>query len=63
MKSHELAKQLLTMPDREIIGSIDLSSCETDAYNRAFSDNLIEAQVNNEHTLSLIFERGWVNYE
>jgi hypothetical protein len=61
MNSHELARKLLSLPDREIIASLDLSTCEDDAFKRAHSSDLIDIQVNGLHTITLIFEAAEIN--
>ena len=59
MNTHELAKRLLEQPDQPLIISIDISTGEDDAENRAFGDP-IELQNNGADT-SILCE-GCLNY-
>lgn len=34
--AHELARELLTLPDLPVVISTDISTCDEDSYNRAF---------------------------
>ena len=55
MKTHELAKRLLKMPNKEITVSVDTSTCDEDAENRVFAFDLHEIQDDgNEITLCFI---------
>ena len=42
MKSHELARKLLDLPDEDIEISVDMSVDDDSADNRVFSDDLCE---------------------
>jgi len=64
MKSHELAKQLLSMPDRNLFLSIDMSENEATADHRAFSDSIIEAIDNgvDSNMITILAESGALNF-
>jgi hypothetical protein len=61
MKSHELAKLLLSIEDRPIGCSVDMSTCDEDSGNRVFGD-LIELNDIHSPELTLLFESGKTNY-
>lgn len=42
MKGHELAKQLLALPNHEVSASIDISTGDHDAFNRVFGHEVYE---------------------
>lgn len=64
MKSHELAKQLLSMPNRDLFLSIDMSEDEETADHRAFSDSIIEVIDNGtrDDTITILAESGSLNF-
>lgn len=61
MKSHELAQLLLSLDDKTIGCSVDVSTCDEDSGNRVFGDFI---GLNDIHApeLTLLFENGEVNY-
>lgn len=63
MKSHELAKQLLALPDEKIRISIDMSMDDDSAGDRVFSDDLFEIQNDSwMGIISLLFVDSEKNY-
>jgi hypothetical protein len=54
MKSKELSRMLLKNPDHRVILSIDVSTCEEDAFLRAHAEDIEVVQVNNEDSVSII---------
>lgn len=55
MKGKELAIKLLENPDHDVILSIDISTCEDDAFLRAHADDIECVQVNeNDNSVSII---------
>ena len=59
--SHELAKLLMSMPNRDLMLSIDMSVDEDTAGNRAFSEIVMEAQDNGSY-ITILAESGHLNF-
>jgi hypothetical protein len=55
MRSHELARLLLSVEDREVECSVDISTCDEDSGRRAFGD-LLEINDLQSDPLTLLFE-------
>lgn len=62
MDSHELAKKLLEMPRCKVLVSVDLSTCENDASNRAFGDLCGLQCDSDEREVTLLFDNGKLNF-
>ena len=63
MKTHELAKQLLKMPNKEITVSVDTSTCDENAQNRVFAWELFEIINDGSKEITLCFVDGVEDYE
>ena len=63
MTSHELAKQLLKMPNKEITVSVDTSTCDENAQNRVFAWELLEIINDGSKEITLCFVDGVEDYE
>jgi len=63
MTSHELAKQLLKMPNKEITVSVDTSTCDENAQNRVFAWELFEIINDGSKEITLCFVDGVEDYE
>ena len=63
MTSHELAKQLLKMPNKEITVSVDTSTCDENAQNRVFAGELFEIINDGSKEITLCFVDGVEDYE
>lgn len=65
MKTHELAKALLEQPDLELTASVDISTDESNAGDRAFGDQLNGFQLEGNYGawsgVTLLFTSGYVN--
>jgi len=63
MKSHDLARKLLEMPNNDIKLSVDVSTSDDDSSNRIFSDTLYEVQDDSwMDSISLLFVDPERNY-
>lgn len=60
LNSHDLAKELLSMPPKEVTISLDISTCDEDAGRRAFSGAYFGINDKESHDLVLLFE-GTIN--
>jgi len=63
MKTHELAKRLLKMPNKEITVSVDTSTCDENAQNRVFAWELFEIIDDGSKEITLLFINGVEDYE
>ena len=63
MKTHELAKRLLKMPNKEITVSVDTSTCDENAQNRVFAWELFEIINDGSKEITLCFVDGVEDYE
>ena len=63
MKTHELAKRLLKMPNKEITVSVDTSTCDENAQNRVFAGELLEIINDGSKEITLCFIDGVEDYE
>ena len=63
MKTHELAKRLLKMPNKEITVSVDTSTCDENAQNRVFAGELFEIINDGSKEITLCFVDGVEDYE
>ena len=63
MTSHELAKRLLKMPNKEITVSVDTSTCDENAQNRVFAWELFEIINDGSKEITLCFVDGVEDYE
>ena len=63
MKTHELAKRLLKMPNKEITVSVDTSTCDENAQNRVFAWELLEIINDGSKEITLCFVDGVEDYE
>ena len=55
MNTHELAKILLEMEPKQIIASVDISTCDEDSGRRVYGD-FIELNDMHPHEAVLLFE-------
>jgi hypothetical protein len=53
--SHQLAKELLSMPDKPVAISIDVSTCDADYTNMAFGSEYFGVNGKTSETVILLF--------
>ena len=58
MKSHDLAKKLLQMENKNVTASIDLSTCDEDAFKRAFGFDVYEIIDDGSKEITICFDNG-----
>ena len=63
MRSHELARVLLSVSDRKIVASVDMSTCDEDASIRVFGEFCGINDINDIGEIVLLFENGESNYD
>jgi len=56
LTSHQLAKELLGMPNKELSISVDISTCDDDAGRRVFTDEYFGINDINSHDIVLLFD-------
>lgn len=61
MNSHELAEKLLAGPKRDVVASVDVSTCDDDAGRRAFGVLYGLQYEGDGKTATLLFEDGHLN--
>ena len=62
MKTHELAKRLLEMKNKNATVSVDTSTCDEDAENRVFAFDLHEIIDDGSKEITLCFVDGVEDY-
>ncbi|MFK5949511.1 MAG: hypothetical protein QM500_12165 [Methylococcales bacterium] len=61
MNTHDLAKFLLDGPNCEITASVDVSTDDSNAYQRCFANEMVEVQWEPGNTATFLFTGGYDN--
>lgn len=62
MTSHELARQLLSMPDLEVSASIDADEITGREHDKVYAESIIEVRIE-RNMIELHFETASCNYK
>jgi len=55
MTSHDLARELLSMPSKPVVISVDISTCDADAGKRVFTDDYMGINDSEADEIVLLF--------